>query len=139
MVGIWSDKRVWNHARAKELWNQQVHAYDWKRILNLIIIGVLVIGMNGVVIKLSLSQFYIDPSNLPAENIFDISFYWERLCNQWIDQNLYARECILRFGNLLRIFKTTIHFINLLQYIVITVALGEIRNNKKLSLIGKES
>lgn len=127
LICIFIDKRIWNQVKTKEWWKQQIHKNDWREILYLIIISLLAIGINGVVIGWSISNFYIDPSNLPPENIFDLSFYWTQLCSKWSNENLYMKESISGFGNLFRTFKKIIHNINLIQYIGLTIILGDIR------------
>lgn len=121
------DKKLWHQAKEKGVWKQQSDEFNWKSLLNTVTISLVVIGINIVVIYLSTSHFYMNPSSLPPENIFDISFYWKQLCDRWINQNLYRRESISTYGNLLMTFKKTIHMINLLQYIGVGVILVTVK------------
>jgi len=125
------DKKVWNHSKWKEVLKQQKHEINRRVLLNIVVVNLFVIGINITVIYLCVSNFYINPNNLPAENIFDVSFYWKQLCDRWIKENLYRRECISTFGNLLITFKKIIYFINLIQCIGVAVILESIKTGKQ--------
>lgn len=131
------DRKVWQYGKEKEVWKQQSYEFSWKSFLNRMAVSLLVISINMLVIYLSVSHFYINPSSLPAENIFDLSFYWHQLCDSWVKQNLYRRESILAYGSLLIAFKKIIHIINLFQcigVIVILVSAEKMIRNRNQSL-----
>lgn len=91
-----------------------------KNRIKLIRIALLLIIL-GFMFFLCFHNIYIEPSSLPAENIFDISFYWNSLKTEWVRHNQLLQNKVSYFEKALYQLKGLIYIINIFQ---IGIAIG---------------
>lgn len=83
--------------------------------------------IGAVVCNGALKGAYIKASALPAENIFDLSFYWEAMKQEWVTRNQLLRTEVVAFEQLVHFLKTEIHCLNILQYVMIGSAIMSLK------------
>lgn len=76
---------------------------------------------------------YIDPATFPAENIFDLSFYWESLKQGWVRHNQFIGWRGSYFERALYILKGLVYSLNLIQIILIIKMILLYRQEKQLT------
>ncbi|MHC1749286.1 MAG: ABC transporter permease [Cellulosilyticaceae bacterium] len=70
-------------------------------------------------LKLSVINFGIIPHDLPSKNIFDISFYWKALINEWARHNQFVNSSISPFESALYQLREIVYVLNGIQIIVV--------------------
>lgn len=81
--------------------------------------------VSGVVIsyfiyKVSFAgKLYIEPSSLPGDNIFDVSFYWKALQQEWITHNQFISNKFSNFEQAYFSLKSLVHSLNLIQIVIL--------------------
>ncbi len=93
----------------------QDHEKTWEK-KGLIIGGILLFML--ILFKICMWGFYINPSQLPSENIFDLTFYWNSLLKEWSNHNQLIRCPASQFEGAYYGFKYWSYFINSLQIII---------------------
>ena len=91
------------------------HEKTWKK--KLFIIGGMLIMMI-ILFKACMWGIYIDPSQLPGENIFDLTFYWKTLLKEWSGHNQLIRYPSSQFEEAYYLLKHWNYFINFLQILI---------------------
>ncbi len=93
----------------------QNHQETWKK--KMIIIGGMMLLML-ILFKACMWGIYIDLSQLPSENIFDLTFYWKDLLKEWSGHNQLIRYPSSQFERAYYLLKYWNYFINFLQILI---------------------
>lgn len=91
------------------------HEKTWKK--KMIIIGGMMILML-ILLRACMRGIYIDISQLPSENIFDLTFYWKGLLKEWSGHNQLIRYPSSQFERAYYLLKYWNYFINFLQILI---------------------
>ena len=91
------------------------HEKTWKR--KILIIGSMLILM-FILFKGCMWGIYIDSSQLPGENVFDLTFYWKGLLKEWSGHNQLIRYPSSQFEAAYYLLKRWNFFINFLQILI---------------------
>jgi hypothetical protein len=83
-----------------------------------------------IAFKICFYKVYIDPTKLPAENIFDICFYLEALKTEWIRHSQFVGNKVSHFERALYSLKLILYSINSVQIIIgVKIGLLGMKNN----------
>lgn len=83
---------------------------------------IITIGYIGIVIALfkwCCSNIYMSETSLPAENIFDLSFYWKGMKAEWAAYNQMLYSALQAFERGVSLLKLQIHSMNGGQYLLL--------------------
>lgn len=82
-----------------------------------ILLGIVIIY---ITCKISFwGKFYIDPATLPAENIFEFSFYWKSLQQGWMRHSQFIGWRVSCFERALYMLKEVVYSLNVIQIVII--------------------
>lgn len=135
MVGklLYQAIKEYRHCEKIETKKQYVMIGAWE--ISLLVCGIYLY----CAFKMSFSNVYINANRLPKENIFDLQFYWQLLCQDWAKNNLFMISGIAPFRKMLSLLRESLHGINILQYILLAKMVQQVSGYIKLGKIKESS